>query len=169
MIKQKIKIFSSSCKGDVENDVNDWLNNENNKGIKVLNIAVSNKNQDGGYTVVVHYEYEENFSNKNAPEKITIESFFENCEKNKLCVHCDTPEKARIFTLALLEFKNATIGPLSSEQVKNFKLNWTEFWYNFKGKTCYTLNGYCYKNWFLKNEYKIYEFEDIIFDDKGKK
>lgn len=182
MKKQKIIIFDNLYKEDLEKEVNDWLNNKNNKDIKVLSISASNKNQYGGYIAVVHYEYEENLFNEITPEKniecfskktslkslhwekITIECFFENCEKKKLCVHCDTVEKAKKFTEALIKFKNTTIGPLTSEQIRNINCYWTEFFDIFKEETCYQRDFYCYKEWYLKNGYTIYEFEDIIFE-----
>ena len=152
MIKQKIKVFEATYKEDLEKHVNDWLNNKNNKDIKVLSISASNGNQYGGFIVVIHYECEENFSNEFTPlknlKKITITDFKNNSYSKKMCIHCDTEEKAKILY----------------ENIKRSFGSAVIHWNDYKETTCYTAYGYGSIEYFKDNGYKIYEFEDIIFE-----
>lgn len=152
MIKQKIKVFEATCKEGLEKYVNDWLNNKNNKDLKILNISASNRNQYGGYIAVVHYECEESFFSEFSPlknlKKITITDFKNNSYSKKMCIHCDTEEKARILC----------------ENIKRSLCFDTIHWNDYKETTCYGDYGYGPIEYFKDNGYKIYEFEDIIFE-----
>lgn len=92
---------------------------------------------------------------KNAKDKITLDDFF-SMEKGKVCIHCDTREKA---SKLLSEFdklgKYWFVG--DSYLVK-------DYWSCYEDKTCYTNDG-CYCGVFSaeKNSFKVYEFEDIVF------
>lgn len=92
-------------------------------------------------------------------DKITLKQFFES--KEKLAIHCDTEEKA---------------NKLLKEFDKLGKTWWTGDGYLentcfhiAKDKTCYSNSGTYDNIKFLKDEnYKIYSFKDIIFEEEAK-
>ena len=160
MVKQKIKVFDATYKEDLEKHVNDWLNNKNNKDIKVLSISASNQNQYGGFIVVIHYECEENISNEfiipnnfkktNNLKKITLREFWTTLSiYRKICIHCDTKEKVRKI------FENTNKANCKDKE---------DSWDEYKEATCFSAYGYGPIEYFKDNEYTIYEFEDIIFE-----
>lgn len=154
MVKQKIKVFEATYKEDLEKKVNDWLNNKNNQDIKVSSISASNQNKYGGYIVVIHYEYEENFSNEfttpNIRKKITLREFWTTLSiHRKICIHCDTKEKVKKF------FENTNKANCKDKE---------DSWDEYKEATCFSAYGYASIEYFKDNGYTIYEFEDIIFE-----
>lgn len=89
--------------------------------------------------------------------KITLEEFWNS--KEKLAIHCDTEEKANKLLKAFDKLgKKWAFGNSYLEE---------NCWNGYEKYTCYSNNnGYTGINWFKANDYKIYEFEDVIIEDK---
>lgn len=99
-------------------------------------------------------EIEERLKNmKN--NKITLEEFWNS--KEKLAIHCDTEEKANKLLKAFDKLgKKWTSG--------DSYLAWN-CWKGYEKYTCYSNdNGYALINWYKENDYKIYEFEDVMHE-----
>lgn len=93
--------------------------------------------------------------------KITLKDFWNSDEK--LAIHCDTEEKANKLLEAFDKFgKKWKYG---QSYLKNI------LWYSCQDKTCYDNSNrygsiYWYKGYeYTGDEYKIYEFEDVIFEE----
>ena len=93
-------------------------------------------------------------------DKITLKEFFES--KERLAIHCNTEEKA---------------NKLLKEFDKFGKTWWTGEGYlentcfhTYKDKTCYFNDGWLCEIEYYENDnnYKIYSFEDIIFEEQCK-
>lgn len=89
-------------------------------------------------------------------DKITLRDFW-NSDK-KLAIHCDTKEK----TNKLLK----TFNKLDKRWCAGNSYINTNYWTCYKEEACYSNDGGCAK----KSEcelmnYKIYEFEDVIFEE----
>ena len=94
--------------------------------------------------------------------KITLEEFWNS--KEKLAIHCDTEEKAnkllKAFDKLGKEWKSG------QSYLKNI------LWYSYQDKTCYDNSNrygpiYWYKGHeYIGDEYKVYEFEDVIIEEK---
>lgn len=92
--------------------------------------------------------------------KITLKEFFESDET--LVIHCDTEENANTLLKAFDK-----LGKKWSS-VKSYLEN--NYWRYYKEETCYTNEGtYNDKEWCLDNNYKIYEFDDVIFEEEENK
>ena len=91
---------------------------------------------------------------KNKNTKIKLSEFWNS--KEKLAIHCDTEEKANKLLKAFDKMDKKWASGNSY-----LELN---CWNSYQKDTCYSnTHGYCYIDWFKKNGYKIYEFEDIDF------
>lgn len=92
--------------------------------------------------------------------KITIEEFWNS--KKKIAIHCDTEEKANKLLKAFDKLgKKWAYGDSYLEK---------NCWNGYEEYTCYSNNnGYTSINWYKKNDYKIYEFEDVIIEEKKMK
>lgn len=90
--------------------------------------------------------------------KITLKEFFEDDNFN-VC-HCNTKEKAIIFL--------RQAGEVNMKMGSNIhiELDYTA-WNEFKENTCYSNRGTCASKDYYEEEYDIYEFEDIIFENEG--
>lgn len=94
--------------------------------------------------------------------KITLEEFWKSEEK--LAIHCKMEEQA---IKLLKEFDKMGKKWKSRDSYKKNIL-----WYSYKEKTCYdNSNGYGPIYWYNGNEYtgdeyKVYEFEDVIIEEK---
>lgn len=92
--------------------------------------------------------------------KITLEEFFES--DNNLAIHCDTEEKAVKLLTAFNKMGKRWRNNQSYLEENN--------WRRFKEKTCYENDGtYCDKGFYLGTIYDVYEFEDVILDDRKAK
>ncbi len=88
--------------------------------------------------------------------KITLTEFWNS--KEKLAIHCDTKEKAKQLLKAFDK-----MGKTWSAGSKYLEYN---YWNSYKQNTCYNNNnGYCSIDWCKEEDYKIYEFEDVIVED----
>ena len=88
--------------------------------------------------------------------KITLDEFWNS--EDKLVIHCDTEEKA---IKLLKEFDKLGKRWICGNSYIN-----ANYWTCYREEACYSNDGACGK----KNEcelmnYKIYEFEDVIFED----
>ena len=91
--------------------------------------------------------------------KIELEDFFRQWEDNKikLAIHCKTRKQA---IKLLKEFNKLGKSWFNGD---SYLVN---YWGLYKENTCYNNQGYCYGiNHCTKNHAKVYEFDDIIFDD----
>lgn len=90
-------------------------------------------------------------------DKITLKKFFES--KEKLAIHCNTEEKANKL---LKEFDK--LG--KTWRVGDSYLQYNNFNDYYMDKTCYANDGtFCEIEVYKDNNYKIYSFEDIIFEE----
>ena len=88
---------------------------------------------------------------------ITLKEFFESDET--LVIHCNTEEKANV----LLKYFDK-MGKKWCNGVSYLRRN---NWETREEETCYSNKGeYCTKKFCQGMNYKIYEFEDVILDDK---
>lgn len=90
-------------------------------------------------------------------KKITLNEFWSEPE---LCaIHCDTEEKAVKLLTAFNKMGKRWRNNQSYLEENN--------WRRFKEKTCYENDGtYCDKGFYLGTIYDVYEFEDVILEDK---
>lgn len=89
--------------------------------------------------------------------KITIKEFWSSNEN--LAIHCDTEEKANKL---LKEFNK--FGERWFSGVNYLVMN---HWHIYEENTCYdNMNSYTSIDRYKANDYKIYEFEDINFEEK---
>lgn len=88
--------------------------------------------------------------------KITLEEFWNS--KENLAIHCNTEEKADKLLEAFYDY-----GEIWADGESYLDNNL----YNYeKENTCYdNTNGFCNFEWYELHNYKIYEFEDVIFED----
>lgn len=92
-------------------------------------------------------------------EKITLKDFF---ESKKIAIHCDTEEKAQKLCEAFDKMgKKWRLGQSYLED---------NAWRKYKKDTCYTNDGFFYEtSWLLFDDFKIYEFDDVIFEEEKNK
>ena len=91
--------------------------------------------------------------------KITLEEFFSS--KEELAIYCDTEEKANKL---LKEFDKLGKAWSSGDSYLE-----DTYFFMCEDNTCYTNDGeFCEIKYFKDNDYKIYSFEDIIFEEQGK-
>jgi len=91
--------------------------------------------------------------------KITLKEFFDSEEM--LAIHCHTEEKANKL---LKEFDK--LGEVWRDGDKYIEINHYDTYYN---STCYDNQGdFCSLDYYLNHNYKIYEFDDIIFEEQPK-
>lgn len=88
--------------------------------------------------------------------KITLTEFWNS--KEDLAIHCNTEEKAKQLLKAFDKMgKKWNAG---GSYLKNI------WWDSYKQNTCYDNNNrYSYVDWYKANNYKIYEFEDVIIEE----
>lgn len=87
---------------------------------------------------------------------ITLKEFFESDET--LAIHCDTEEKANMLLRAFDKMGKTWTGGKCYLEDNN--------WLYYKERTCYTNDGMCCnKKFYLDNDCKVYEFEDVILED----
>lgn len=86
-------------------------------------------------------------------EKITLQEFFKS--KEKLAIHCDTIEKAKVLLNAFDSY--------GKKWANNKKYIEENYYDSYKDKTCYGNNGFFADvDYYTNNDVKIYEFEDVI-------
>ncbi len=91
--------------------------------------------------------------------KITLKEFFDSEEM--LAIHCNTEEKANKL---LKEFDK--LGKVWRNGDKYIETN---KYITYNNSTCYTNEGsFCSFDYYLNRNYKIYEFDDIIFEEQPK-
>lgn len=91
--------------------------------------------------------------------KITLKQFWKS--KDKLAIHCDTEEKAKQLLKAFDKMGKKWASGQSYLEVN--------CWNGYEENTCYSNNnGYAFINWYKENNYKIYDFEDVIFFEEEK-
>lgn len=89
---------------------------------------------------------------------ITLQQFFES--DTALAIHCDTRGKAKKLCEAFDK-----LGKKWSDGKSYLKYN---YWNKLQKETCYTnCLTYSDKQWYLDIGFKVYEFEDIIFDEEN--
>ena len=88
--------------------------------------------------------------------KITLEEFWKSEEH--LAIHCNTKEKAEKLLKAFDKLgKRWRNGDSYLEK---------NYWKYEKRNTCYNNNnGYCSIGWYKTYSYKVYEFENVIFEE----
>ena len=91
--------------------------------------------------------------------KITLRDFWNS--KKHLAIHCNTEEKAN----QLLE----AFDKLGKKWFSGYSYLVINCWESYKENTCYdNLNQICSINWYKTIGYKIYEFEDVVFEEETK-
>lgn len=91
--------------------------------------------------------------------KITLRDFWNS--KKPLAIHCDTEEKAN----KLLE----AFDKLGKEWISGLSYLAANCWETYKENTCYcNTNAYSSVDYYKSKKYKIYEFEDVIFEKETK-
>lgn len=86
--------------------------------------------------------------------KITLKEFWNS--KEHLAIHCKTEEQANKLLKAFDK-----LGKKWSSGNSYLEVN---CWNGYEENTCYSNNnGYTFINWYKENNYKIYDFEDVIF------
>lgn len=89
--------------------------------------------------------------------KITLRDFWKS--ENKLAIHCDTEEKANKL---LKEFDKMGQKWANGDDYTKFNC-----WKTCEENTCYGgERWYSSIDWYKAYDYKIYEFEDVIFEDE---
>ncbi len=91
--------------------------------------------------------------------KITLTEFWNS--KEKLAIHCDTKEKAKQLLKAFDKMgKKWSAGDSYLEYI---------YWSPYKQNTCYNNNnGYCSIDWCKEEDYKVYKFENVDFEELKK-
>lgn len=93
-------------------------------------------------------------------DKITLRQFWKS--KEKLAIHCDTEEKANKLSRAFDK-----IGKKWADGSRYISYNCWDT--RYKKDTCYSnAAGYCRIDWYKKNGWKVYEFDDVDFGDLSK-
>lgn len=88
--------------------------------------------------------------------KITLTEFWNS--KEKLAIHCDTEEKANKLLRAF--------NKIGKKWCDDDSYIGNNYWYDKRENTCYSNdNGYTSINWYKENDYKIYEFDDVIIEE----
>ncbi len=91
--------------------------------------------------------------------KIKLSEFWKS--KEKLAIHCNTEEKANKLLTAF--------DKLGKKWLYGNSYLESNYWEYNKKNTCYNnSNQYADIHWYKHNNYKIYEFEDIDFDEEIK-
>lgn len=92
--------------------------------------------------------------------KITLKEFWDKADKGiNAVIHCDTEEKAEKL---LAEFDKMGKCWASGDSYKT-----TTNWWSYTVETCYSNQGqFTPKNYYEDEGYTIYEFEDVIFDER---
>ena len=91
--------------------------------------------------------------------KIKLSEFWNS--KEKLAIHCKMEEQA---IKLLKEFDK--MGKKWASGNSYLEVN---CWNGYEEDTCYSNNnGYTFINWYKENNYKIYDFEDVDFEEKKK-
>ena len=91
--------------------------------------------------------------------KIKLSEFWNS--KEKLAIHCKTEEQA---IKLLKEFDKIDKKWASGNSYLEVNC-----WNEYEEDTCYSnSNGYTFINWYKKNNYKIYDFEDVDFEEEKK-
>ena len=90
-------------------------------------------------------------------KKITLKDFWKS--KEKLAIHCDTEEKANKLLKAFDKMgKKWRSGNSYIEMV---------CWGPYKQNICYDNdNGYSSSDYYKANDYRIYEFEDVMIEEE---
>ncbi len=90
-------------------------------------------------------------------KKITLTQFFDT-KKEILAIHCDTEEKAN----KLLEAFDK-LGKTWCDDTSYLSSN---EYYFYKDETCYSnQGGYAERDFYKKNSFKIYEFDEIDLEN----
>ena len=89
-------------------------------------------------------------------DKITLKEFWNS--RDHLAIHCGTEEKADKLLDAFDKY--------CEKWIVDYRYIDNNYWDDEKENTCYS-NGHGYNSidWYKANDYKIYEFEDVIFED----
>lgn len=88
--------------------------------------------------------------------KITLEEFWNS--KELLAIHCKTEEQA----IKLLE----VFDKLGKKWRDGSKYLEYIYWEYEEENTCYdNTNGYSPLKWYKENDYKVYEFDDVDFEE----
>ena len=92
--------------------------------------------------------------------KITLKEFWDLADKGfNAVIHCDTEEKAKKL---LTEFDKMGKCWSSGNSYKE-----ASRWEDYKDRTCFSnRGGFSPKNYYENANYTIYEFEDVIFDER---
>lgn len=89
------------------------------------------------------------------PKKITLKAFFES--EKPMSIHCNTRQKAKILLNAFDKLGKKWSGGESYISYNNYE--------KYKDRTCYSNNGgYSPYEWHEKNDYIIYEFDEVDLD-----
>lgn len=79
--------------------------------------------------------------------------------KRKLAIHCDTEEKANKLLKAF--------DKMGKRWVNGYSYLMWNCWDQHKEDTCYcNTNAYSSVDYYKSKKYKIYEFEDVMIEDK---
>lgn len=93
--------------------------------------------------------------------KITLKEFWDS--KEQLAIHCDTEEKANKL---LIEFDK--MGKKCWDSGRNYLEE--NNWECYEKNTCYdNMNLFCWLSRYKDDNFKIYEFEDVIFESESDK
>jgi hypothetical protein len=85
-------------------------------------------------------------------KKITLKEFWNS--ENKIAIHCKTTEEAKQLLNAFDKLGKSWSDGKSYLGMDHYN--------NYKEYTCYSnINGYCYIDWYKKNDFKIYEFDEV--------
>ena len=88
-------------------------------------------------------------------KKITIKDFWNN--DKKIAIHCNTEEKANELCKTLDKNGMSWLRGLGSDRYIDFN-----GWFRYQERTCYSnAGGYGSINFYIEEEAKIYEFEDV--------
>lgn len=91
--------------------------------------------------------------------KIKLSEFWNS--KEKLAIHCKTEEQANKLLTAFDK-----MGERWASGSSYLKVN---CWNGYEEDTCYSNNNrYTFINFYKENNYKIYEFEDVDFEEEKK-
>lgn len=89
--------------------------------------------------------------------KITLTEFWNS--KEDLAIHCNTEEKAKQLLKAF--------DKMGKKWCDEDSYIGNNYWYDKKENTCYSNNNeYGSIDWYKEYDYKVYEFEDVIIEEK---
>lgn len=98
----------------------------------------------------------DNNINQKELKKITLTEFW--ASKEKLAIHCDTEEKANELLQAFHKLGKKWSSDMSYLDCDYYSI--------YKQNTCYSNdNAYAYYNWYRKNGYTIYEFDEVDLEN----